>query len=277
MRRRIVLLTLITVTVVAAPVSIRHTRRQVRNLRRQVERRRRYLQGVSKGWRYWRLGGHPAWNVSDAVLLNRIRSELGPLEKHLDIPRVKVMVEDKVATLHGDVLSQDQVEALVRAAEAVSGVQGVRSELHVGLAAGETRPSEGRTHRPPSPAFEWLVSAARRGGQSEARAVAGVEAVLSSLADRLPPDERAHLLSHLPADVRALVLPPDEPSRGRIRHVEEFVEIVARMGSLDPGAARTLIGSVIPVVKELVPEEVADISAVLPAELRELWDAPQTV
>lgn len=273
MRRRIALPILSGLGLAALlPFTVAHTRRQVHSLRRELARRAHYLQGVTEGWRYWRQGRHPAWKVSDAVLVDRIRSELGPVEKRLDIPRVHVMVKDHLATIHGDVVSEDQVDELVRAVEMVAGVEGVRPHLHVGLTRGETRPSESRAHPPPSPAFQRLVGAAS--GPTGPDATKGAEAVLSTLADRLPPGELSHLRAHLPADVRAFLLHQGPKAPGRIRHTDEFVDAVAAKGSLDPDTAETLVRTVLPALRALVPEEVADISAVLPAELRDLWNTP---
>jgi osmotically-inducible protein OsmY len=85
--------------------------------------------------------------VSDDVLADRIRSSIGGLEKRLDIPHIHVMVEDHVAILHGEVTADSDVRTLEHAIVRVSGVRGVESQLHVGLASGDTRPSEGGTDR----------------------------------------------------------------------------------------------------------------------------------
>ena len=54
------------------------------------------------------------------------------------------MVHDHVALLHGEVSSYREVDEIDTAVAAVSGVAGVDSWLHVGLIAGDTRPSAGR-------------------------------------------------------------------------------------------------------------------------------------
>lgn len=106
----------------------------------------RYLSGRLEGLSYRIEGRHPDPNVPDTVLADRIRSELGGLEKRRDLPHVHVMVEDHVALLHGDVATQDDARAIEDAVADVSGVKGVESHLHVGLIEGDTRPSEGRSH-----------------------------------------------------------------------------------------------------------------------------------
>ena len=96
----------------------------------------------------YRLAGrHPNPDVSDDILADRVRSSIGGLEKRLDVPHIHVMVEDHVAILHGEVTEDSDVRALEHAIVRVSGVRGVESHLHVGLAPGDTRPSEGAEER----------------------------------------------------------------------------------------------------------------------------------
>ncbi len=154
----------------------------------------------------------PTHGPDDDVLADRVRSELGPLEKRLDVPRVHVQVHDHHASLHGDVPTWKVADRLVTAVLHVSGIHGVESYLHVGLTPGDTRPSEGRLHAAKSNALQTLVGAAIRGGAPEDRAVASVRAVLSAFVDRVPTPERDHVLAHLPADVRPLATPP-QPGR----------------------------------------------------------------
>ena len=109
-------------------------------------RRLRYVSGLMQGLSYRLAGRHPDPNVTDDILADRIRSQLGGLEKHLDLPHVHVMVEKHVALLHGEVATEADVEAIEKAVASVSGVKGVKSHLHVGLIGGDTRPSQG--HQP---------------------------------------------------------------------------------------------------------------------------------
>lgn len=103
----------------------------------------RYLAGRLDGLSYQLAGRRPDPGVTDDVLADRIRSELGGLEKRRDLPHVHVTVERHVALLHGDVPTAGDAEAIERAVSEVSGVAGVRSHLHVGLIDGDTRPSQG--------------------------------------------------------------------------------------------------------------------------------------
>ena len=106
----------------------------------------RYLSGRLEGLSYTLEGRHPDPDVLDNVLADRIRSELGGLEKRRDLPHIHVMVEDHVALLHGEVATREDADAIESAVSSVSGVKGVKSRLHVGLLDGDTRPSEGRAH-----------------------------------------------------------------------------------------------------------------------------------
>ena len=76
------------------------------------------------------------------TLADRVRSQLGPLEKRLDLPRVLVTVEGPTVKLHGAVPSSDDARTLENAAREVRGVTALESHLAVGLSSGATRPSE---------------------------------------------------------------------------------------------------------------------------------------
>jgi osmotically-inducible protein OsmY len=120
-----------------------HANRLVRHGLEDVARHLRYSAGWLQGVAYRMAGRHPDDSVDDGILADRIRSELGGVQKKRDLPHTHVMVENHVALLHGDVPTQEDADAIVRAVEAVAGVQGVTSHLHVGLFKGDTRPSEG--------------------------------------------------------------------------------------------------------------------------------------
>jgi uncharacterized protein (DUF2267 family) len=249
-----------------------HTRKL---LRRDARRRMGRLRGKARRAAYELRGGHPDEHVPDAVLADRIRSRLGPLEKALDLPHVHVMAVNHSILLHGCVGSEADVAALEEAALAVPGVLGVTSYLHVGLGRGDERPSEGRRHQVgPSNALRKLGWAAALAGGWSARgdvpawAETSVGAVLTVLAALLPPGERDHLLGHLPPDVRAFVM----PSRRRtIRRAESFVAAAAALDAMPNGREEDIVLAVLSVLRELVPEEAHDVSAVLPAEIAELW------
>ncbi len=240
-------------------------------------RKARYAAGRMDGLRYRLAGGEPDPSVADDVLADRIRSGLGPLEKRLDVPHIHVMVEGHVALLHGEVPSEADRSSIEWAVLATPGVHGIQSYLHVGLLPGTTRPSEGRaeTLQLPSDAMHELLAAARDAGASEDDAPVAVRAVLATFAERIPEGERDQLLAHLPADVRKLAAVPRREGEGvtQLRTVAELVNAITSRGGASPAHAQAITESVLAHLRRLVPEEVMDVAAVLPEELRELWTA----
>lgn len=219
--------------------------------------------------------------VDDQVLADRVRSTLGPVTRDLDLPHVHVMVADGVALLHGDVASEHDGEVLEQHAWAVPGVRGIESYLHVGLLPSDTRPSTGRGVHPPSDARRRLERAAKRGGAvREGEAALAVRAVLATFLERIPEGERHQVLTHLPADVRALTRMPRRlgGSATRVRTVDE---LVATVRDVDPALgttrARLVTDAVLGELSELIPEERADVAAILPTELRRLWERARPV
>jgi uncharacterized protein (DUF2267 family) len=214
----------------------------------------------------------PDPNVDDLTLGDRVRSSLGPLEKRLDLPHVHVLVEDHVVLLHGEVVNDSDAEAIEEAVLSVSGVRGIESYLHVGLVSGDTRPSEGAGEDLRSPALAALLDAARAGGAGK-HAVVAVRATLAVLADRLPDGEREHVLAHLPADVRTLFKAPRRSRRQHlVRSARELVAAVVNEGQGVPtDRAEAIVEAIIGRFRTLIPEEAADIAAVLPPDLRALW------
>ena len=221
------------------------------------------------------MSSQPEPTGADDVLADRVRSTLGPLEKRLDLPHVHVTVEKRVVLRHGDVGTEQDAAALEEATADVAGVEGVRSYLHVGLGPGDTRPSQGRRRPAPSPAMERLLAAARHAGElDDERARAAVRGVLATLAERLPKKERHHLLSHLPADVRAVAQPPRRrgSEEGRVATAAEFVATMATLARLDSGEDEYIAESVLGALRLLVAEEAADVAAALPPDLQRYWD-----
>ena len=235
-----------------------------------------WLSGHLEGLAYHLQGRHPDEDVDDTTLAQRVRSTLGPIEHELDVPRVHLTVHDGEVLLHGPVGTLTDVRALIRATERVAGVTRVTSHLHVGLGAGDVRPSAGRAAQTPSPAWKELVGAARGVGLSDDGADRATRAVLATLFDCLPEDERAHVLAHLPADVRANGRPPLEVGRPhRPRTVNGFARVVADRAQLPEGEAALASRVVLDALRDLVPEEAGDVAAVLPRGLKPLW-APMT-
>jgi len=259
-----------------AAVLTQRGRRVGRRMFHMAAQRARYLTGRARGVRYRLSGEHPSSDVDLRTLADRVRSELGPLEKRLDLPHVHVMTEDHVVLLHGVVGTAHEADEVEEAVRRVAGVAGVESYLHIGLLPGDTRPSRGRGDEQPSEALKRLLGAAHDAGADERTDHATVRAVLATLAEHLPEDEREHLLSHLPADVRRLTEPPRRHGRApkRLRHVGEFVAATGA-DSIDPTKATQIVKSILGALRQLVPDEAADISAVLPAELKEFWRSAQ--
>jgi hypothetical protein len=114
-----------------------------RRLAHRLARDARYAAGSVPGLVYKLAGRHPDPDVTDDILVDRVRSSIGGVEKRLDIPHIHVMVEDHVAILHGEVNEDSDIRTLEHTIMKVSGVRGVESHLHVGLARGDTRTSEG--------------------------------------------------------------------------------------------------------------------------------------
>jgi osmotically-inducible protein OsmY len=148
-RRRIVGAAGVLVAAAAvAACSSSQLRRRVRRYARSASGEAHHLQGVLRGVGYRASGHQPDPLVDDLTLADRVRSELGRLERHLDVPHLHVSVRNHVATLHGEVSAESDVEAIERRVLQVAGVWGVRSHLHVGLAKGDTPPSVGRAAVP---------------------------------------------------------------------------------------------------------------------------------
>ena len=233
----------------------------------------RYLGGQAQGVRYRLRGRRPTPDVVDNVLADRVRSQLGGLEKRLDLPHVHIMVHDHLAVLHGEVGSQADAKRIERAVQTVSGVAGVESYLHVGLGRGDSRPSAGRAVQPPSDALHRLLEAAVAKGVNLDSARTFVRAVLATFADRIPVTERDKVGAHLPADVRVLFSAPRRDRRvPRLRNMQDLVaEVAAAGGELPAESVEKAITTIVRTFRDLVPDEATHVGAVLPAELRALW------
>jgi uncharacterized protein (DUF2267 family) len=245
--------------------------RLARRLAADVEHRTRYLRSAWPGIRYRLAGRHPDIDVSDDVLADRVRSTLGPVTRRLDIPHVHVSVHDGVATLHGVVPSVLDAHELEYRTHRVPGVRGVASYLHGGVWPSDTRPSEGRAVEQRSSAYGTLITAARDAGTPAGAEERGVRAVLGAFFERIPIDEREQVLAHLPADARALAEPPRRHGELRLRTIDSFDDEIARAAGVDGLVADALCFTVLAALRALVPEEVVDVEAVLPAGLRAAW------
>lgn len=79
--------------------------------------------------------------------------------------------------------------------------------------------------------------------------------------------------SYLHSDVRELASEPRREGDAvtRLRTVAELVAAVAARDGMSPERAQAITESVLAHLRRLVPEEVEDVAAVLPEELRQLW------
>lgn len=250
-------------------------RRRGRSCRRWTSRRFRYLHGSVQGGRYRLTRRHPDPTVSDDVLADRVRSQLGPVIKRLDIPHVHVMVTGHVVTLHGDVATAEDAYAVEEKVASIAGVKGVISLLHEGLLRSDTRPSEGAEQQH-SEAFRRLLLAARDAGCREHAERAAVRLVLAGFLEHLHERDRAHLVSHLPADVKLLALPPRRTGLALTclrDNMDTFVDAVAKLDSVPVEAAHDVVVATLRTLRDLVPNEARDIEGSLPIELRDVWDA----
>jgi uncharacterized protein (DUF2267 family) len=273
--RRLVQTTFVAAGVVGLVAALAPETRLGRATRRLVDRfarEMRYAIASTPGLLYHLAGRQPDPNVSDDILADRIRSSLGPLEKRLDIPRVHVMVDGHVAIVHGDVPNEWIADRIEYAILGISGVSGVESHLHMGLVSGDTRPSEGRVVQP-SEALRALLDAARQAGAS-ADPRGAVHAVLCGFSERIPEDERRQVFAHLPADVRALAGPARRHGvqPARVKTVAQLVAAVIAEGAIDEARAEDITRAVVATLRTIVPEEARDVAAVLPHDLRGLWE-----
>jgi uncharacterized protein (DUF2267 family) len=247
-----------------------------RLVRRQVDalgKRLRHTAGQLRGISY-RVGGRqPNPDVIDSVLVDRVRSSLGPLEKRLDVPRVHVTADRHVVSLHGEVGTTNDAAEIERAVTAVSGVDGVESYLHIGLSEGTTRPSEGREVQQASAASRLLRNAAVQAGAPPEFAADIVRCVLATFGERIPEGERDQVAAHLPADVRPMLEPPRRTIQGRAPRTTHALvaRILSTTDELPLDRAENVVLAVMAALRSLVPEEAGDVAAVLPVDLRAAW------
>lgn len=233
----------------------------------------RHMHGQLEGLDYRLRGREPDTEAGDPVLTARVRSQLGPLLRRLDLPHLDVTVDDGVALLRGGVARGAQADEIIAAVRQVPGVRDVDARLHIGLTRGDTRPSAGYDNREASTQLRRLAAAAEAAGVAPAQAAVALRVFLL----RLPSGERDHVVGHLPTDVRQMVdRVVVRADVLHIRDVEGLVAIVADVADLADDQAQRVLEGVLRTLAELVPEEVADISAVLPAGLGQLWSTSTT-
>ena len=215
-------------------------------------------------------------SASGATLADRVRSSLGPLLKDLDLPRVHVMAVGNHVMLHGDVDNVEHARQIESAAFLVTDVESVESYLHLGLIPSDSRPSDATSAE--STALRSLKEAVTSAGVHGPPADRALRATIGTFLRELPRDERRHVIAHLPEDVQALA------GRRLDRHAvplalreDDTLESTVHAASgLPVHDAHRVIANVLHVVARLVPEECADISAVLGGHTRHLWETARS-
>jgi uncharacterized protein (DUF2267 family) len=125
--------------------------------------------------------------------------------------------------------------------------------------------------------FRWLARTARLGSEADAEAV--FRAVAHELSRRLGEDESRHVAAHLPLGLRELWV---EESAGAARPARvgraELAEAVRARLDLEAAAeAEELLLVVLGWLRHLAPEEIEDVTAILPQDLRRLWEHARLV
>ena len=223
---------------------------------------------VSAWRRHQRIVSVPTSPVTDGVLADRIRSELGVIEHRLDTPRIHVEVERGVALLHGEVPSDAAAHVLVDRVRAVDGVHDVVSYLHVGLLDGDTRPSMGEMRE--SDGARRLVAAARSSGAGDVTAAVAARRVLTSFAAALPSRARRRISSHLPPDVASWLATTD-PVVVTTGSIDELYAHVVGAGVIPATHVPWVVDAVLTELAALVPDDAGEVAAELPRELAHLW------
>ncbi len=209
--------------------------------------------------------------ADDVVVADRVRSSIGPLLKELDNPRVHVMAEGSRVLLHGEVVDEEARTAVEDAVRQVDGVGVVASYLTVGLLAGEARPSSGHQDIP-SRANRLFHDALHRAGIAGRPAELALVETLHSFSDTLPEGERAHVLAHLPRDVRSLMSAREDSCEPLpVADADELFSRVEMASGLKSAEAGLAVRTILSELGALVPEECDDVYAVLRPGLRDLW------
>lgn len=121
----------------------------------------------------------------------------------------------------------------------------------------------------------WLNEIGETIGPDKQRCYHALRAVLTSLRDRLPVDQSAHLAAELPILVRGIFYDGFRPAAVPLplRSQEEFVTLVAsRFGNIGPVSPRTSTIAVFRVLQRHLPQPmIRKIKDSLPEELRALF------
>jgi uncharacterized protein (DUF2267 family) len=120
--------------------------------------------------------------------------------------------------------------------------------------------------------FRWLRWAARL--ESEGAAEAVFRSVAHEFARRVGRNEALHLAAHLPLGLREIWLgeAAGAGAPARLGRAELVNAVQSRLGLAQAEQAEELLLVVLGWLKHLAPEETADVAALLPRDLRALWE-----
>jgi uncharacterized protein (DUF2267 family) len=183
-----------------------------------------------------------------------------------------VAIEGGAATLRGWVATQRDAHRIARAARRVAGVQRVTSQLSAHPRTSENA-STAQGVPEDSPLWRRLHEALLVAGIEPNRTTRFLRVTLGELAIELPQHPLQHLESHFPADVRELVSTPIRRKREKSRTAEQLVHRVAADADVPGPAAHAGLLAVMATLQEAVPEEAKDVAAVLPQDIRVMWES----
>lgn len=271
MRRRALVATGSVLAGVVAVATRPRVRRVLRRSGQRLVRRMRYLRGRARGLLFRVLAAGLTPDVDDDVLEQRVRSTLGSLSRRYDLPPIEVTaVVDGKVVLAGHAPDLEQVREVETGICEIPGVDMVVSHIRVDDAV--ERPSQ-RREPAPTPLRRELLAAARQldvGDDEQVERL--VSATLAALFSLLPEDPARHLRSHMPDDVQALMAAPIPIASARKpRNSDELVDEVSQLCGRSPGTSRQAIEAVFATLREMIPEEVDGVHAVLPAGIKPLW------
>lgn len=124
----------------------------------------------------------------------------------------------------------------------------------------------------------WIDCVAKGMGSTDRdRGYHVLRSVLHAVRDRLPPDEAVQLGAQLPMLVRGFYYegwhPANKPEHYRDK--QEFLSRIARdVPDLDPTQRERAATAVFALLDDEIGDEAAKVRHVLPAKIRELWQAP---
>ena len=120
--------------------------------------------------------------------------------------------------------------------------------------------------------FRWLCRAAQLEDEEAAEAL--FRAVAHEFSRRIGRDEARHLAAHLPLGLRQIWIAESAGAErpARFGRHELVAAVQSRLGLATAEEAEELLLFVLAWLRHLAPEEVDDVAAILPPDLRALWE-----